>query len=123
MVFTLWTGMVAFTLVMYPWNRRRHEQLIREGFERLDSPWIRYRLGDEGLTIESRTTLRKVAWADVRRAFVGRTFWILYARGHGRLLLPVSALPPGAERYLLDHLTQAGCRVRLEKDHPLQRYA
>src|SRR4051812_29064852 len=121
--FTPWTGMVAFTLVMYPWNRRRHEQLIREGFERLDSPWIRYRLGDEGFTIESRTTLRQVAWADVRRAFVGRMFWILYARGHGRLLLPVSALPTGAERYLLDRVTAAGCRVRLEKDHPLQRYA
>jgi hypothetical protein len=121
--FTLWTGMVAFTLVMYPWNRRRHEQLIREGFERLDSPWIRYRLGDEEFTIESRTTLRQVPWADVRRAFVGRTFWILNARGHGRLLLPVSALPAGAERYLLERLTQAECRVRLEKDHPLQRYA
>ena len=48
--------------------------------------------------------MRQVAWADVRRAFVGRTFWFLSARSHGRLLLPVSALPPGARRYLLDRL-------------------
>jgi len=122
-IFSLWTGMVAFTLFMYPHNRRWHERLIRQAYERLDSPWVRFRLGDEGFTVESRTTFRQVAWADVRTAFVGRTFWILAAGVHGHLLLPVSALPPGAERYLLGRLTTAGCRVRLEKDHPLQRYA
>jgi hypothetical protein len=123
LLLSVWTGLVAFTLFMYPRNRRRYERLLREDYARLDSPWVRFRLGDEGFTVESRTTFREVTWADVRTAVVGRAFWILAARGHGRLLLPVSALPPGAERYLLDHLTQAGCRVRLEKDHPLQRYA
>jgi hypothetical protein len=32
-------------------------------------------------------------------------------------------LPPGAERYLLDRLAGVGSRVRLERDHPLERYA
>jgi hypothetical protein len=120
-VFGLLTGLVAFTLFMYPRNRRRYERLIREAYERLDSPWVRFRLGHEGFTVESRTTFRQVAWADVGTAFVGRTFWILAAGGHGHLLLPVSALPAGAERYLLGRLTAAGCGLRLERDHPLER--
>lgn len=121
LMLSLWTGLVAFTLLMYPWNRRRYERLIREAYQRLDSTWVRFRLGEDGFTVESRTTFREVGWTDVGTAFVGRTFWILATGAHGHLLLPVSALPPGAERYLLDRLTSAGGRVRLEKDHPLER--
>jgi hypothetical protein len=117
----VWTGLLAFTIGMYPYNRRRYERLIREGYQKLDSPWIRFRLTADGFVVESRTTFREVAWADVPRAFVGRTFWILDAPPHRQLLLPVSALPGGAERFLLDRLTQAGSKIRLEKDHPLDR--
>lgn len=115
----LWTGLLTFTLVMYPLNRRQHECLIRDAFEKLDSPWIRFRLHADGFTVESRTTFREVAWGEVPRAFVGRKFWLLDAGSHGQLLLPVLALPAGAERFLLDRLTHAGSKVRLEKDHPL----
>jgi hypothetical protein len=114
LMFTIWTGLMAFTLFMYPRNRRRYERLIRAAYERLDSPWVRFRFGDDGFVVESRTTFRQVAWADVGTAVVGRTFWILAAGGHGHLLLPASALPPWAERYLLDRLagSAVGCGWR-----------
>lgn len=121
LLLVLWTGMLAFTLAMYPSNRRRYERLIRDAYQKLDSPWIRFRLNADAFTVESRTTFREVAWADVPRAFVGRKFWLLDAASHGHLLLPVSALPAGAERYLLDRLTRAGSKVRLEKNHPMDR--
>lgn len=119
----LWTGMLAFTLVMYPHNRRRYERLLHDAYRQLDSPWVRFRLADHGLRIESRTTFREILWGDVSRAFVGRRVWLFEAGSHGQLLLHVSALPAGAERYMLERLTQAGSKVRLEKAHPLDRRA
>src|SRR5258708_25630291 len=94
----LWTGLVAFTLVMYPWNRRRYLRLIGESYQKLDSPLIRFSLSESGFTVESRPTHRPVPWSGVSQAFVGRTFSILTASKHGQLLLPVSGFPPGAAR-------------------------
>jgi hypothetical protein len=118
-VFGLFTGLIVFVLVMYPHNRARYERMIAESFQKLDSPWIRWTLTDERFLIESRTTVREHPWTAVREAFVGRTFWILAINRRQRFLLPVSAIPPGAERFLLDRLTQAGSKVQLEQGHPL----
>jgi hypothetical protein len=117
--FGLWTGLIVFVVVLYPLNRARYERQIAEGFRKLDSPWIRWTLADDGFQIESRTTLKRFGWPAVRRAFVGRTCWILDLGRSQRFLLPVSALPEGAERFLLDRLTQAGSNVQLEQGHPL----
>jgi hypothetical protein len=58
-VFGLWTGLVVFILVTYPRNRARYVRIIAAAYQKLDSPWVRWILTDDGFTVESRTTRRR----------------------------------------------------------------
>ena len=114
-IFGLLCALYLFVVVMHPFTRAKYERAISSAYRKLDSPRIRWHLNDTGFTVESRTTRREQPWTSVREAFVGLKFWILTVDVPERLLLPVSALPDGGERFMLDRITQAGGAVRMEE--------
>jgi hypothetical protein len=114
-VFALCFGLYLFVVVLHPLNQAIYERNISRAFRKLDTPRIRWDLSEAGFTVETRTTRREQPWTTVREAFVGRKFWILTLVASERLLIPVLAMPVGAERFLLDCIIQAGGALRMEE--------
>lgn len=112
-IFGACTGLYALVAFGHPVSRGRIERAIGKAFQELESQRIRWTLSEDRFHVEP--SQRDHLWADVHEAYVGRNYWILHLESQLRLLLPVSALPAGAERYMLDRLTNAGVELRIEK--------
>lgn len=91
-LYPLALGIQAVLQVLLARQRRWYKLQVQTASEPLLGTKLRWTFDEDGFRTKSELTSRQVAWADVRRATLRRTHWMLDV-GDERLFFPAAAAP------------------------------
>jgi hypothetical protein len=106
-------GLSLMVVLATPRQRRWAREALREAFRRLESPYVRWTLTPNHLTVQSGRDTRAIRWEDVLEVGLTGSFWILTVRGSPHMLFPGDRLPNDAARFLLVRARNAGAAIRV----------
>jgi hypothetical protein len=87
----------VFVLVLFAGVYYFHRRHVLANLARLDDGCVEFRFEDEGLTMASNLGTSMLKWSTFERVWKFPDLWLLFISKQQYLVLPVDALPAGAQ--------------------------